>query len=140
MIEAFMGQYRFLSNFYPACVVLDEVVYRTVEHAFQAAKTLDAAERQHIAACTQPGQAKRLGQRVTLRPKWNSMRILIMEQLVEQKFSYEPLRTQLLATGNEQLVEGNNWGDTFWGMCNGHGRNELGKVLMRVRDRLREAT
>ena len=34
---------------------------------------------------------------------------------------------------NEELVEGNYWGDTFWGICNGEGTNWLGILLMAER-------
>lgn len=61
-----------------------------------------------------------------------------MENLIHQKFSQEPLRSQLLNTGEEELVEGNTWGDTYWGICNGKGQNNLGKILMKVRNQLRQ--
>lgn len=57
-----------------------------------------------------------------------------MRELLKQKFAKEPFRTWLLNTGNEQLVEGNTWGDTFWGVCNGKGKNYLGALLMEIRE------
>jgi predicted NAD-dependent protein-ADP-ribosyltransferase YbiA (DUF1768 family) len=42
----------------------------------------------------------------------------------------------LKATGDEELVEGNWWNDTFWGVCNGVGENNLGKLLMKIRAEL----
>ena len=48
------------------------------------------------------------------------------------------LGNKLLETGNQELVEGNTWGDIFWGVCNGKGQNWLGKILMMVRDEIRE--
>ena len=56
-----------------------------------------------------------------------------MEEIVRIKFKDEDLRKLLLATCTEELVEGNNWGDKFWVVCDGQGRNELGKILMKVR-------
>ena len=44
-----------------------------------------------------------------------------------------------MATRDRVLIEGNDWGDTFWGMTDGEGENHLGKILMRVRAELREA-
>lgn len=137
-IESFRNAHAFLSNFYPAPVSLDGVVYPTVEHAYQAAKTKDSFERQKFLTGT-PGQAKRLGRRVTRREDWFQVSISIMEDLVRQKFTnMAGLKHLLLETGDAELVEGNVWNDTFWGVCNGVGRNELGKILMKVRSEFRE--
>lgn len=139
MIDEFSGPYRYLSNFYPSLVVLDGVEYPTVEHAYQAAKTLDPNERRHILTAATPGRAKRLGRRVHLRPDWEEVKVQVMAKLVWQKFSRHPeLRRQLLATGGQRLAEGNSWGDVFWGVCGGRGQNYLGRILMRVRSKLRE--
>jgi ribA/ribD-fused uncharacterized protein len=135
MIAKFDGEYRFLSNFYyPAYVELDGVLYRTVEHAYQAAKTLDLDLRHKISNAP-TAKAKRLGQNVELRPDWETVKIDIMRDLLTQKFSYHELREKLLATGTEELVEGNWWRDTFWGQCPlGNGQNWLGRLLMEIRD------
>lgn len=62
-----------------------------------------------------------------------------MSGLVRQKFNhrYPELRTKLLSTGDLEIIEGNHWGDTFWGVCNGTGENHLGRILMQVREDLR---
>jgi hypothetical protein len=138
MIDQFDGGYAFLSNFWPGPVVLDRVTYPTVEHAFQAAKTRNRHERESIAALPTPGAAKRAGRKVTLREDWERVKVGIMEELVRQKFADPELAGRLLATGDEELVEGNTWNDRFWGVCRGQGLNELGKILMRVRAELRE--
>ena len=127
----------FLSNFYPSPIVLDRITYPTVEHAFQAAKTDDRLERERIAGLPTPGAAKRAGRKVSLRPDWEQVKVGIMVELVRRKFADPDLAGKLLATGDEELVEGNTWNDRFWGVCRGTGRNELGKVLMRVRAELR---
>lgn len=141
MIDKFDGEHGFLSNFFkPAKLVWEGQEYPTSEHAFQAAKTLDPAERAAIAALPTPGKAKRAGSKVDLRPGWNKIRTDIMLEVVEAKFKQNPwLMTLLLATGDEELIEGNNHGDTFWGTVNGEGRNFLGKILMIVRDEARGA-
>lgn len=136
MIDSFEGDYRWLSNFATAPVELDGVLYPTVEHAYQAAKTLDIHQRYRILDLT-AGQAKRYGRRVTLREDWDDIKLDIMQELLEHKFSITLYKNKLLATGCEEIVEGNTWGDTFWGVCNGEGRNELGKLIMRVREKLR---
>ena len=80
--------------------------------------------------------AKSLGKKVRLRDGWNDKRILFMERVLEAKFRDPELRALLLATEDAELVEGNTWNDTFWGVCKGNGRNELGKALMRLRDKI----
>lgn len=139
MIDDFSGKHRFLSNFYPCQVVLDDELYSSVEHAYVAAKTIDLAVRELVRACPTPGQVKRLGRKLALRPDWETVKLGVMEELVRQKFTDPTLKALLLATGDAELVEGNHWGDTFWGVCNGHGTNHLGRILMRVRAELNTA-
>jgi len=140
VITSFAGQYRFLSNFWPACVILDNCSYRTVEHAYQAAKSLDASVRRRVAMCYTPADAKALGKILATRPDWyiGDTRIRIMRDLLRQKFATEPLRGQLLDTGGARLVEGNYWGDRYWGVCDGRGENHLGRLLMEIREQLQE--
>lgn len=140
MINSFRGKYNFLSNFIIAPVFLDDVQYPSVEHAFQAAKTLDNKEREKIRKAPSAGTAKKLGRSVTLRKDWNILRISVMEDLVRQKFTkYEDFRWALIATGTEELQEGNTWGDSFWGTVDGVGENYLGKILMYIREELKSA-
>jgi ribA/ribD-fused uncharacterized protein len=136
-ITSFTGPFRFLSNFYEADVLFEGAVYPSVEHAFQAAKTFDEDERQTIRLQMKPGDAKRRGRNLKLRDDWEDVKIQIMEQLVLDKFvRHEPLRAKLLATGDRQLIEGNNHGDRFWGVSGGQGENWLGRILVRVRAHL----
>ncbi len=143
MIDSFQGDNRFLSNFWPVPIVFEGVMYNSVEHAYVAAKSLDPEFRQRIAASVKPGEAKRLGRGVSLRPDWEDVKLVLMEGFLRQKFA-EPnltetayLAEKLLATGEQELVEGNHWGDTFWGVCKGVGDNNLGKLLMKIRADLR---
>lgn len=82
--------------------------------------------------------AKKTGKKIELISDWEKVKLSVMFEVVFAKFSQnEELKQKLLATGNEELVEGNNWGDTFWGMINGVGENHLGKILVKVRTALR---
>lgn len=140
MISGFFGQHRFLSNFYPAEVTLSSVTYPTVEHAYQASKSIDAGERELIRLCSMPGLAKRMAKNLRhLRPDLLdvNVKLRIMEDLVRQKFKIKELRRQLLATGDKELEETNNWGDHFWGTSHGDGTNHLGHILMKIRSELR---
>jgi len=114
--------------------------YPTVEHAYQAAKTTDLNQRKFIREARTPKIAKQLGGGVTLREDWEMVKVAVMGTLVLQKFSKNlDLRSRLLATGDAILEEGNWWGDNFWGMFRGKGKNHLGKILMQVRETIRNA-
>jgi len=134
---SFRGERFFLSNFYPAPVTMYGKVYPSVEYAYVAAKTLDPKEREYIRNLSSPGVAKRYGRKLKVREDWEQIKLEVMETLVRRKFENPALGAMLLATGDEELVEVNYWYDTFWGTCNGKGENHLGKILMKVRDRLR---
>ena len=136
-IDYFSGDYRFLSNFWPSEVNFNGVTYTTVEHGYQAAKTLSDSERLWIKASPTPGVAKRRGKEVTLREDWEQVKLYVMETLLRLKFSDPELCFKLLLTGNAELIEGNTWGDTYWGVCRGRGSNNLGKLLMKIREVLR---
>jgi len=137
VIDSFQGVYKFLSNFYPVKVKLDGVTYPSVEHAYQAAKTLIPSSRARIRGAATASEAKRIGKTVTLRHDWEEVKLDVMEKLLRQKFSKEPLRTLLLKTGEAELIERNWWHDTFWGVCNKKGENHLGRILMKIRSELR---
>jgi ribA/ribD-fused uncharacterized protein len=136
-ITSFSGEYRWLSNFYRCNVILDDIIYPSVEHAYQAAKTLNLRDRELIRRKPTAGMAKRYGKIVVMRPDWNDVRLAIMEDLVRQKFLTSSMERLLLSTGDAELIEGNYWGDTFWGVCRGVGENHLGKILMKIREELK---
>lgn len=155
MINAFRGRYTKLSN-YSSCVVFYEGhAYQSVEHAYQAQKTIDAGIQKQIRDCATPAVAKRVARGLKYRADWEEIRrkdweeinIPLMLTLLREKFSQEPERSILLSTGTERLVEGNWWHDNFWGDCTcgspDHpecvppGENWLGKSLEVVRGELK---
>jgi ribA/ribD-fused uncharacterized protein len=139
-IAGFSGEYRWLSNFWPAQIQIDGVTYPSVEHAYQAQKSVDPVWRDRIRMAPTPGRAKRLGRLVPVVPNWERIKVSVMETLVRQKFStHEDLKRKLIATWPSELREENNWNDRFWGTCKGIGQNHLGQILMRIRDELRAA-
>lgn len=137
MITEFQGEYRFLSNFWPCHLTYEDFDYRSVEHAYQAAKTLDPEWRKMIRETLNAGYAKTMGAKAPRRESWDDIKLEIMRDLVWRKFFDWDLRKMLLATGDQELIEGNTWGDTFWGVCNGVGENNLGLILMNIRERIR---
>lgn len=133
-IKEFKGEYYYLSNFFPAVVPYEGYNWPSVENAFQAMKTLDTQERLAFLNVSQ-SEAKKMGRSVKLREDWNTVKFQIMYDIVKSKFLHHPdLRAKLLATGDAMLIEGNDWGDKIWGQVNGVGENNMGKILMRLRD------
>ena len=86
-----------------------------------------------------PLTAKKKGKTIPLREGWDGIREQVMYEVCKAKFlQNQDILEKLLQTGDEELVEGNHWGDTFWGACKGEGENKLGKILMRIRKEERE--
>ena len=133
-ITKFSGGYHFLSNFYPCKIKIDAWEFDSTEAAYQAMKC-NRAKDVHAFVGITPGEAKKLGRLVELRPNWERVKIDVMRYVLIQKFSDPILMAMLDATKGQELIEGNTWGDRFWGQCPvGDGRNELGKLLMSIRD------
>lgn len=122
--------FEFLSNFSISYIEMDGVVYPTVEHAFQAAKTEDLTLREKIRNVETPQQANRIGQFIDLIPSWNENKLNLMKSLLTKKFETVQLRKKLLSTRDAELVSGE---DTFWGVVDSVGENHLGKLLMEIR-------
>lgn len=128
-VYSFVGRFRFLSNF-------SDLHPLTAEHVFQAMKTANAMEQIWVLMAPTPAEAKKRGRRVTLREDWEEVKDGIMERLLLHKFQDPTYHHLLLKTGDAELIEGNTWGDTYWGVCEGKGTNKLGIFLMRIRQRL----
>lgn len=135
-IISFTGRYHFLSNFHDSPLVLDGQQFLNGEAAFQAGKVSTLYQRKQFCQLP-PNKAKALGRRVQLRPDWEAIKDDHMARVVAAKFENKDLFDQLMATGNQELIEGNTWNDKYWGVDarSGLGRNQLGKILMDYRDR-----
>jgi ribA/ribD-fused uncharacterized protein len=164
VISEFRGQYRFLSNFWEQPVFYQHpyrqgaIWWPTAEHAFQASKTQLPTQVQWVLDADSPGQAKRLGRKLTLRDDWEQVKKRVMFSVLTAKFvppgymQDDTLARQLVATAPHVLVEGNTWEDRYWGACTAAwppdrlpkwtpdigrelwGHNYLGRLLMAVRD------
>lgn len=138
-ITSFTGEFYFLSNFYPTPVTFDEIVYPSSEHAYVAAKTTDETTRRVIAKIPSAFEVKKYGRKIKIRDNWHGVKWGLMYTIVGSKFRRNlHLKELLLDTGNITLIEGNTWGDTYWGVCEGVGQNHLGRILMRIREELRD--
>lgn len=126
--------YEFLSNFYGSTVAYEGLLFPSVEHAYQAAKSLDVSTRKVFCRVKDPNVAKRMGQSIMVRPDWDDVKIDIMRILIKEKFENPFIRWRLIETKGKRLVNENKWNDRFWGIVNGEGENWLGKILEEVRD------
>src|SRR5271157_5588617 len=132
-IDNFRDNFAFLSNFHDSPIIYMGKEYKTVEHMFQASKALTEEAHEAIRLLPTPGAAKKAGRQTELRPDWESVKDTIMFHGVLCKFlQHKDLALKLIATGDIYLEEGNDWGDTYWGVVNGEGDNQLGETLMEV--------
>jgi len=145
VISSFSGDYERLSNFYPVLIHFEGMNFPSVEHAYVAAKTKDRMKRYMIAMLDpdKAGEAKRIGRTFILREDWEMIKLSVMKRCLIQKFLYDEFRSFLLSTGESNLMEGNYWHDNYWGNClcrdcaEIQGQNQLGKMLMEVREKVR---
>lgn len=153
-INSFKGRYFFLSNFYPCEINHKGITYPSVEHYYVALKvtTMQFIDgiyytapdfRELIARILDAGDVKKLGRRVKVRSDWNEKKLEFMEWGIREKFKDPKLGEMLLDTGDLELIEGNNWHDVYYGKCschkcNGSGENYLGKILMKIREELKQ--
>lgn len=141
-IDSFRGEYRFLSNFYPVDVFFDGILFDNSEAAYQAQKCCSVYERVRFEAL-EPLEAKDLGAVTLLREDWEEVRLDVMENVLRAKFGQNPeVKALLVATGDAVLVEGNTWGDRYWGVDvrSGEGENHLGRLLEKLRSEYAQET
>lgn len=132
------------SNFQEAPFYVKGYLFKSVEHFYQAMKTTDESVYHKIRVATTPGKAKRMGQEVRLREDWEEIKEDAMYYGLFEKFkAHKHLRKALLDTGQDTLIEYNTWHDNEWGdcICPGckdiTGKNLLGKLLMELRQKIR---
>ena len=139
MIKEFKNQYFFLSNFYEYPIYYNKLVFCNAEAAFQAQKVINEKD-QYKFINLNASQARKLGKTVQLRKDWEEIKDNVMYEIVKRKFlTNKELQQKLLETKEEELVEGNWWHDTYWGVDSktGIGQNKLGKILMKVREEVK---
>lgn len=142
VINEFKNDYEMFSNFYPVSIYYSGNNFPSVEHAFVASKSKDPLVWYRVSLIPEDkaGKAKRFGRKMTLRKNWDMLKLSYMKRFLMQKFRYQKFKELLLSTGDAILIEGNYWHDNYWGDCycpkceNIVGQNQLGKMLMKVRD------
>ena len=146
VIDSFKGQYEMFSNFYPAIIEWNTMIFQSVEHAYVASKSNSFMFWRKISQMGPhtAGKAKREGKNISLRKDWNVVKLSFMRNFLTRKFNQDPFKQLLLSTEDVTLIEGNYWHDNYWGNCkcdkckNIPGQNQLGKMLMKIRGKLYE--
>ena len=122
---------------------LDGCHWLTLEHFYQAQKYAGTPYAEQVRLAETPRAAKELGRRADwpLRPDWEQVKDAVMLRGVLAKFTaHDDLRTLLLSTGDEEIVEDSR-SDYYWGRgADGTGLNKLGLTLMAARAVLRGMT
>lgn len=132
-VDAPYGEF---SNFSPHGIELDGHWWPTTEHYFQAQKFAETPYAEWVRLAGTPKLAAHIGRdrRLPLRLDWEAVKDDVMRRAVLCKFeTHAPLRTLLLSTGDEEMVE-RNVRDEYWGCGkDGAGKNKLGRILEEVR-------
>lgn len=137
-IKGFRGDYEYLSNMYLLDIPIEYngIFYESSENAYQSAKFDDISMKIEIQKMT-PKKSKLFANKNKqfITPNWNNIRLDVMREVVFKKFLYNiELQQMLVGIGDAYIEETNNWNDTFYGVCNGIGENNLGKILMQTKN------
>jgi ribA/ribD-fused uncharacterized protein len=136
VVKGFFSAYRFLSNYHECKIRYEGFIYGSTEAAYQSSKSLDTLIREQF-TLMKPNESRSNGRKIQIRPDWDEVRLKVMEDVCRIKFTTNLyLKEMMLETGSRYLEETNHWGDTFFGVCNGVGENNLGKILMKIRSQL----
>lgn len=153
----FRGEYSFLSNFANCRLQVYNIICSSTEVAFQLSKTLipeeiaqfvnlapgevfDIKDNTRTYESVDAKKAKYLSHRITTRPDWHRVNKEIMYNILCIKFKHNDFfKRKLLATNSIEIIEHNKWNDEFWGVneFTQKGENNLGKIIMRIRDEIR---
>lgn len=135
-IVKFRGQHWFLSNFYPVIITYQDHKFFTAEHAYHSAKATCKDDFDFIRTGRGPADALHRSRRVAHREDWDDIKLQVMHDVLMEKFRLPRMRLLLQETGSRAIIEGNDWNECFWGVCDGRGENHLGKILMQIRREL----
>lgn len=136
--------YGCFSNFSPHGIQLLNQDWPTVEHYYQAQKFVGSEDERLVSliqVVNTPAEAAMLGRDCThrVRADWEQVKLKVMREAVLTKFlTHLDIQSILLATDDQLIVE-DSPRDYFWGCgLNKTGQNQLGKILMSVRQEIRQ--
>lgn len=150
----FWGDDDVYSNFYRFEFKYKGKTFFCSEQAFMWEKAMLFGDKNiagQILKSTHPYECKKLGRKVKNYDdkKWGKVREDIWKEILINKFSSEPLKSEILKTKNKILVEASPydklygiglevWDDRVLDENNWKGKNLLGKILMGVREDLNQ--
>ncbi len=126
----------FLSNFALSPIKLDDTIWPSSEHYYQAQKFTDPKIQLEIQTAETPDEAFRLSRQYSdqIKDDWLDVRNTVMRFIVFEKFSQNPFFTHLLVSTGDRTIKEHSHKDAYWGDGgDGQGCNKLGKILMEVR-------
>lgn len=133
--------YGCFSNFSAHPIKLKGKVWKTTEHYFQAQKFTGTEHEEELRLTASPMVVARMGRsrQRPLRKDWEAVKDDIMLEALRAKFTqHDELKEILLSTGDAVLVE-HTKNDRYWADGgDGTGLNMLGKLLMQVREELKQ--
>ena len=137
--EDFIAVSSYLRNDYPCDIEYQGLIFPSVEHAFQAAKTEDPDDHQEILDASSIREAKKIGRGFIIDVNdWEARKVSVMHRFIWQKFSENTILGKSLVNTYPTKIIMISEKDSFWGMNkNMVGQNQLGEILMTVRDDLR---
>lgn len=131
--------YGEFSNFALFPITVDNKLWGTSEHYYQAHKYDQEKLQEYVRAAKSPEEAAKRGRQKDLpkRSNWKQVKDGIMYKALVAKFTqHENLKELLLSTGNSPLVE-HTVRDKYWGDAgDGSGLNKLGKMLSDIREKI----
>lgn len=137
-VGSFSGDLEFLSNMYKIPIYFNESkydnfqpdfkVYPSSENLYQALKCKYIKDRE-LFQNVDPHKSKRIGRSIEIRSDWDNVRLEAMKLVIDLKFKNIELAEKLIDLPDDKIIEFNNWGDRFFGICNGEGLDHLGKIL-----------
>ena len=129
-----------LSAFSAFPFLLDQTLWATVEHYYQAMKFENAAHQEKIRAAESPAQARKLGSTRfrKIRKDWKEIKVVVMTRAVyTQSKTHAEVASALIETNEHRIVENSQY-DYFWGCGRDRrGKNAFGQVLMNVRAKIK---
>jgi len=134
------GRYGEFSNFANYSIRLKNKIWKTTEHYFQSQKFEKQEYQEKIRNAITPMMAAQLGRsrKERILKNWDDIKQNVMYEAVKAKFTqHSDLKRLLLDTKDAKIIEHTD-NDNYWGDGgDGKGKNMLGKILMKVREELK---
>lgn len=132
-----------LDNFSSFKVEWDGYLYSSLQEAYQAASFMGSDEElvEKIKRSHSADEAQRIAyaNKDKQRKDWSEVKVEVMEKLLRLKVEQNPYVKKILLQTKDYLIMEDSPKDSFWGWGpNRDGKNQLGKLWMKLREELRE--